>query len=73
MIENSYKAVELRSSMAEAICQLDYWALGFFQEVISSRKFDLEQEHSIECILHLCNTGKDFYDSMDEEFKHLFS
>jgi hypothetical protein len=34
MIEHSYKEVELISSMVEAICQLNYRALGMFQEVI---------------------------------------
>jgi hypothetical protein len=65
-IENSNNIVELKSCMINSIQDLDYWALGFFQQVIENRKLAIEKEQSVNNILYLCKTGKDFYESVEE-------
>lgn len=65
-IKNLNNIVELRASMIESMQELDYWALGFFQNVIENRKLEIEKEQAVYNILYLCKTGKDFYETFEE-------
>ena len=71
-IKNSDDLVILRQYMVNAIQDLDYFSLGYFIEVIKHTEKDREIEFGIECILHLCHTGKDLCDEIISKYPDLF-
>ena len=72
IIANLLDITVLNQDMSTAIQELDYWALGYFQQVIESRKKVIEAEQDIKALLYLCHTGKDYYEEELTEFKHLW-
>ena len=70
-IKNSDDLRILRQDMVNAIQDLDYFALGYFIQVIENVKLDRLNNFSNDCILHLCHTGEDLCDEILAEYPEL--